>query len=64
MPTRTEELEYVVVSLGTGELNVQIRYEDAKALGNHALGPAARSTSPTTAAATPSTARCASSCTS
>jgi uncharacterized protein len=28
-----EELEYVVVSLGTGELNFQIRYEDARRWG-------------------------------
>jgi uncharacterized protein len=29
-----EEVEYVVLSLGTGELNVQIRYEDAKRWGS------------------------------
>ncbi len=29
-----EPLEYVVLSLGTGELNVRIRYEDAKRWGS------------------------------
>jgi uncharacterized protein len=32
-PDRAEEVDYLVLSLGTGELNARIRYEDAKRWG-------------------------------
>ena len=34
-------VDYLVLSLGTGEINAPIRYEDAKRLGNAPLGSAA-----------------------
>ena len=35
---RADEVDYLVLSLGTGELNAPIHYEDAKRLGYHPLG--------------------------